>query len=438
MLEKAVRAAGGKVKLVKMNIDEHPQIAGQLGVQSIPAVFAFQRRPAGRRLHGRAAGKPDQGLHRAPVGPLGPSAAEELLARGRRRSRPRATPAARPSSMPPSWRRTRRTSRRSPAWRSSIWNSAISTAPSASSPWRRRPRQNDPAIAGARAALELAEQAGIARRPRRICSARVAADPARPPGALRSRAWRSMPRTARGGGRPAPRDRAPRPQLERGRRAQAARPVLRGLGPDGRDDARGPAALLDPVLVTPSSQREIGMGMNAVYRGPQDLPRGDPGLPAAGRAAAAARPAAAQHLRAALSRHGRRRADGRPPHRHDPAGRRRRRLAPLVPRLYQVGCAGRITAVRRDRRRPLSHHPDRASRASASRRSWRPTTPYRQCRVDFEPFAADFIAARRRGRGRPRRRRQGLARLRRGRPMCRSTGTASRRRPTRRWSTRWA
>ena len=36
-----MRAAKGKVKLVKMNIDEHPQIPGQLGVQSIPAIFAF-------------------------------------------------------------------------------------------------------------------------------------------------------------------------------------------------------------------------------------------------------------------------------------------------------------------------------------------------------------------------------------------------------------
>lgn len=43
VLEAAVRAAGGAVKLVKMNIDEHPQIAGQLGVQSIPAVFAFDK-----------------------------------------------------------------------------------------------------------------------------------------------------------------------------------------------------------------------------------------------------------------------------------------------------------------------------------------------------------------------------------------------------------
>ncbi|ATU93450.1 thioredoxin [Phyllobacterium zundukense] len=41
VLEKVVRAAGGRVKLVKMNIDDHPAIAGQLGIQSIPAVIVF-------------------------------------------------------------------------------------------------------------------------------------------------------------------------------------------------------------------------------------------------------------------------------------------------------------------------------------------------------------------------------------------------------------
>ena len=41
VLEKAVRAAKGKAKLVKMNIDEHPAIPGQMGIQSIPAVIAF-------------------------------------------------------------------------------------------------------------------------------------------------------------------------------------------------------------------------------------------------------------------------------------------------------------------------------------------------------------------------------------------------------------
>jgi putative thioredoxin len=41
ILEKAVRAAKGRVKLVKMNIDDHPAIPGQMGIQSIPAVIAF-------------------------------------------------------------------------------------------------------------------------------------------------------------------------------------------------------------------------------------------------------------------------------------------------------------------------------------------------------------------------------------------------------------
>jgi putative thioredoxin len=41
LLEKAVRNAKGKAKLVKMNIDDHPAIPGQMGIQSIPAVIAF-------------------------------------------------------------------------------------------------------------------------------------------------------------------------------------------------------------------------------------------------------------------------------------------------------------------------------------------------------------------------------------------------------------
>ncbi|WP_374469417.1 tetratricopeptide repeat protein [Phenylobacterium sp.] len=40
-LEKAVTAAKGAVKLVKIDIDKNPAFAGQLRVQSIPAVFAF-------------------------------------------------------------------------------------------------------------------------------------------------------------------------------------------------------------------------------------------------------------------------------------------------------------------------------------------------------------------------------------------------------------
>lgn len=49
ILEKVVRSLGGKVRLVKINIDEHPAIAGQLRVQSIPTVYAFKD---GRPLDG--------------------------------------------------------------------------------------------------------------------------------------------------------------------------------------------------------------------------------------------------------------------------------------------------------------------------------------------------------------------------------------------------
>ena len=42
ILEKVVKAAKGAVRLVKMNTDEYPDVAAQLGVQSIPAVFAFK------------------------------------------------------------------------------------------------------------------------------------------------------------------------------------------------------------------------------------------------------------------------------------------------------------------------------------------------------------------------------------------------------------
>ncbi|WP_421702074.1 thioredoxin [Aliiroseovarius sp.] len=40
-LEQAVTAAGGKVRMVKINVDENQQIAAQLRVQSIPTVYAF-------------------------------------------------------------------------------------------------------------------------------------------------------------------------------------------------------------------------------------------------------------------------------------------------------------------------------------------------------------------------------------------------------------
>ncbi|MBM3569918.1 MAG: thioredoxin [Alphaproteobacteria bacterium] len=43
LIEKVVRAAAGKVKLVKINVDENQQLAAQLQIKSIPAVYAFSQ-----------------------------------------------------------------------------------------------------------------------------------------------------------------------------------------------------------------------------------------------------------------------------------------------------------------------------------------------------------------------------------------------------------
>ena len=81
-LEKAVTAAKGKVRLVKVDIDANPAYAGQLRVQSIPAVFAFVD---GKPVDSFMGALPDSQV-RAFVdklaklgGPAGPSPIDELL-----------------------------------------------------------------------------------------------------------------------------------------------------------------------------------------------------------------------------------------------------------------------------------------------------------------------------------------------------------------------
>ena len=79
VLEKVVKAAAGKVVLVKMNIDEHPSIAGQLGIQSIPAVIAFQR---GQPVDGFMGAVPESEVKafiERLAGPGGPSPVEAAL-----------------------------------------------------------------------------------------------------------------------------------------------------------------------------------------------------------------------------------------------------------------------------------------------------------------------------------------------------------------------
>jgi putative thioredoxin len=81
LLEKAVRAANGAVRMVKLNIDENPEIAQQMRIQSIPAVYAFKD---GRPVDGFVGALPEsqvkQFVQRLGGGKSGPSPVEEALA----------------------------------------------------------------------------------------------------------------------------------------------------------------------------------------------------------------------------------------------------------------------------------------------------------------------------------------------------------------------
>ena len=141
-------------------------------------------------------------------------------------------------------------------------------------------KRNDAAVAAARAALELAEQAKSVG-PISELEQKVAANP------LDHQARFDLAVALNSKGRRAEavdqshRDRQARPQMERRRRAQAARPVLRGLGADRRGHReRAQAAFVDPVLVSQSGAAfarracvrwRATMPMNAVYAKPADL-----------------------------------------------------------------------------------------------------------------------------------------------------------------------
>jgi putative thioredoxin len=74
-LEKAVAAAKGAVKLVKIDVDKNPAIAGQLRIQSIPTVYAFVN---GRPVDGFQGALPDSQLKQFVERLIGPPETGEI------------------------------------------------------------------------------------------------------------------------------------------------------------------------------------------------------------------------------------------------------------------------------------------------------------------------------------------------------------------------
>ena len=242
VIEKAVTKAAGKVKLAKMNIDEHPGIAGQLGIQSIPAVIAFSN---GQPVDGFMGALPESQIDafiEKIAGPSGPSADRAGdRAGGGTRGAGDAQGAAQ------------------------LYAAVLQQEP-----------ENVEAIAGlARLHFDLGdiegaqalprddacgqgERPGHQRRARRHRARGAGGEarryggtratprsrPQRPSGALRSRHCAQCVKPPRRSGRATCRYRQARSHLERRRRAQAAAPVLRGLGLQGRSEHRRAAQAL--------------------------------------------------------------------------------------------------------------------------------------------------------------------------------------------------
>jgi putative thioredoxin len=79
ILEKTIRATNGAVRMVKLNIDENPEIAQQMRIQSIPAVYAFKD---GRPVDGFVGALPESQVRQFVQrlgGAKGPSPVEEAL-----------------------------------------------------------------------------------------------------------------------------------------------------------------------------------------------------------------------------------------------------------------------------------------------------------------------------------------------------------------------
>ncbi len=175
VLEKVVRAAQGKVKLVKINIDENPELAQQLRIQSVPTVYAFL---GGQPVTGFVGAQPEsqiKALIEKLVGePLGADLAADLDAARQALERGEAKTAAaiynavlradpeNPEAIGGLARCLLATGQRTDAER------LLDKAPKA--------QANHPAIAGARAAVQLAKEAGELGDPAQL-QARLERDP---------------------------------------------------------------------------------------------------------------------------------------------------------------------------------------------------------------------------------------------------------------------
>ena len=175
LLERVVNNAGGKVRLVKINVDENPELAQQLRIQSVPTVYAFLR---GQPVDGFAGALPESQI-KAFVerlsGPIGPGPTEVGLDQAKQ-----AAAAGQTDLAARIYEQLLEQEPGNPEALAGLARCEIARGrpPAARATLERVPKEhaNHVEIDGARAALSLAEEAGTLPDPSEL-NARLAANP---------------------------------------------------------------------------------------------------------------------------------------------------------------------------------------------------------------------------------------------------------------------
>jgi len=249
LLEKAVREANGAVRMVKVNIDESPEIAQQMRIQSIPAVYAFKdggrsTASSARCPRAKSSNSSKSSAERPGRRPIQEALemAKEAFAAGDAGSAAGIYSQILqqdPENLEALAGLTRGAILRKEFARAREFLARVPQA-----------QAGHAEIATVRAALDLAEAGDKASGAVGELRARLAADPNDHQARLESRHRAVRRRRARGGDRRAPRRRQAGARMERAGGPQAARQVLRSDGTDRSADADGAAPIVvDPLLV---------------------------------------------------------------------------------------------------------------------------------------------------------------------------------------------
>ena len=256
IIERVVRAAGGKVRLVKINIDESPELAQQLRIQSIPMVYGFVQ---GQPVDGFAGALPESQIKafvERLAGPVGPSPVEAALEQAKG-----AVAAGQMDVARQLYERVLGAEPENPEALAGAARCQIATGRLAAAReiLDSVPTQhaNHVEIDGARAALSLAEEAGTLAGPERLARA-AAGRSGRSRRAPRPRHEPVPARPGRGCDRRAADHRAQGPRMAGPGGAQAADQVLRGARPQpSGDGCRPPQAVRGAVLLRPGRREPL-------------------------------------------------------------------------------------------------------------------------------------------------------------------------------------